>query len=128
MAEHNELGKQGEDAAARYLVLHGYNIRERDWRIGHRDIDIVAEKRGLLVFVEVKTRRNNKFGEPEIGVTPEKIRYLLSAADTYIRMYGIDMAVRFDVLSVIGEAGFFKVHHILDAFNMGDWKTKSGLL
>ena len=116
MAEHNELGKLGEEAAARYLVMHGYHIRERDWRLGHRDIDIVAEKQGLLVFVEVKTRRNEDYGFPEAGVTPQKMNSILAAANAYILQEGLDMAVRFDVVAVVGTHACFRVRHLTNAF------------
>ena len=65
MATHNELGKWGEDCAADYLQRMGYTIVARDWKSGHRDIDIIAMNDGTLVFVEVKTRRNRAFVEPE---------------------------------------------------------------
>ena len=56
MAAHNELGKEGELLAANHLQSEGYVIRHRNWRCGHKELDIVAEKDGTLVFVEVKTR------------------------------------------------------------------------
>ena len=67
MAEHNELGKWGEDEAARFLQRKGFTILERDWREGKRDLDIIAltEDGKLLVFVEVKTRRNDVYLQPE---------------------------------------------------------------
>ena len=55
MAEHNELGKAGENAAVAYLEEHGYLIRHRNWRKGHFELDIVAAKENELVIVEVKT-------------------------------------------------------------------------
>ena len=55
MAAHNELGKEGELLAANHLQSEGYVIRHRNWRCGHKELDIVAEKDGTLVFVEVKT-------------------------------------------------------------------------
>lgn len=54
MASHNELGKEGENAAVEYLLEKGYEIRHRDWHSGHRDLDIVAQKDGELVIVEVR--------------------------------------------------------------------------
>ena len=59
MAAHNELGKWGEDLAAEYLEKKGYTIVERDWKSGRRDIDIIALDDDVVVFVEVKTRRNS---------------------------------------------------------------------
>ena len=65
MAAHNELGKWGEDCAADYLQRKGYTIVERDWKSGHRDIDIIAaDKDGTIVFIEVKTRRNRLLATP----------------------------------------------------------------
>ena len=64
MAEHNEMGKEGEELAAEYLVKQGYTIEARNWRYGHEEIDIIARKDDLLLIVEVKTRRSNYFGQP----------------------------------------------------------------
>ena len=74
MAKHNILGKDGEDAAVDYLVAHGYTLHERDWRVGHMDLDIIAEKDGEIVFVEVKTRQTDDYGSPEDAVTDKKMR------------------------------------------------------
>ena len=62
MAEHNDLGKEGEDEAVRYLTEKGYCILHRNWRRGRNELDIIATKDGQLVFVEVKTRRNETYG------------------------------------------------------------------
>ena len=56
MAQHNETGSKGENMAVNYLVAHGYDIVERNWRMNHLELDIVARKGNRLVFVEVKTR------------------------------------------------------------------------
>lgn len=72
MAAHNELGKEGELLAANHLQSEGYVIRHRNWRCGHKELDIVAEKDGTLVFVEVKTRKDVLFGLPEDAVTNGK--------------------------------------------------------
>ena len=63
MAAHNDTGKWGEDLAAKYLEEKGYTIVERDWKSGRRDIDIIALDDDVVVFVEVKTRRNRLYGE-----------------------------------------------------------------
>ena len=68
MAAHNELGQWGENLAAEYLRSKGYVIINRDWHSGHRDLDIIAEDDDVVVFVEVKTRRNNIFGAPEEAI------------------------------------------------------------
>ena len=74
MAAHNELGKEGEEAASAYLSSRGYRIRHRNWHVGKLELDIIAEKDGELIVVEVKTRRNTRFGLPEEAVTERKIR------------------------------------------------------
>ena len=81
MASHNELGKWGEDVAAAYLERQGYTIIERDWKSGHRDLDIIALDGDTVVFVEVKTRSNRMFTDPEMAVDYQKIRHLQQAAN-----------------------------------------------
>ena len=80
MATHNELGKWGEDQAVAFLQRKGYTIVERDWHSGRRDIDIIAldEENRTVVFVEVKTRRNRLFGDPEEAVDYRKRQNLPS--------------------------------------------------
>lgn len=118
MAAHNELGKWGENKAAEYLERKGYRIIERDWRIGHRDLDIVAIDSGMLVFVEVRTRRNNVFMEPELTVDRKKMRSLMIAANAYIKTHNIDFDLRFDIITVLGtNDNDYKINHIEEAFN-----------
>ena len=72
MAEHNNIGRWGEQKAAEYLEQHGFRIIWRDWRDGHRDIDIVAIDADCLVVVEVKTRRNADLWRPNRLSTSER--------------------------------------------------------
>ena len=117
MASHNELGKWGEDVAATYLERQGYTIMERDWKSGHRDLDIIALDGNTVVFVEVKTRRNRLFTEPEMAVDYQKIRNLQQAANHYIKYRHINQEVRFDVITVVGSMNETpSVEHIKDAF------------
>ena len=69
MATHNALGKAGEDAAAAYLERNGYAIRHRNWRKNHLELDIVATKDNEVVIVEVKTRSNTQYIEPETAAS-----------------------------------------------------------
>ena len=101
MASHNEVGKWGEELAADYLERKGYRIIEHDWRSGHRDIDIVARTATEIVFVEVKTRKSNKYGEPWKSVDWRKRKNLLAAINRYVRSHRIDMPFRFDIISII---------------------------
>ena len=120
MAEHNDLGKWGEDEAALYYGGKGYEILERDWKVGKRDIDLIAltEDKDTLVFVEVKTRQNNDLQEPEEAVDVKKMRNLAIAANAYVKLHGLDMVVRFDIISVIGKCSCVEsIECFEDAFN-----------
>ncbi len=120
MAEHNDLGKWGEDEAALYYEDRGYEILERDWKVGKRDIDLIAltEDKDMLVFVEVKTRQNNDLQEPEEAVDVKKMRNLAIAANAYVKLHGLDMDVRFDIISVIGKSSCVEsIECFEDAFN-----------
>lgn len=116
MAEHNELGKVGESAAVVYLEDNGYLIRHRNWRKGHLELDIVAVKDNELIVVEVKTRSNTQFAQPEDAVDLPKIRRTVRAADTYIKLFQLDVPVRFDIITVVGNKEMFKIEHIKEAF------------
>lgn len=118
MAEHNEFGQYGERLAAEYLQSKGYHILNTNWRppSGKKEIDIIAEHQGTLVFVEVKSRRNKDFGEAYQAVDWRKRKNLVSAANTYVRMFRIDLPYRFDVVSVIGLPPNATVEHMERAF------------
>ncbi len=103
--------------AARYLLMNGYNIIASDWHYGHKDIDLVCNKDGTTVFVEVKTRATDNFGTPEDAVDYRKMRNLVSAANVYMMRNNVEGPVRFDVIAVVGEREPFKVTHFPDAFN-----------
>ena len=116
MAAHNELGKWGEDLAVAYLQRNDYTIIERDWKSGRRDIDIIAkDETGTIVFVEVKTRRNHMFGEPEEAIDYRKIQSLQLAINHYIKFRHINSEVRFDIISIVGTIGSEpEINHIKD--------------
>lgn len=116
MAEHNELGINGEKIAQRYLKEKGFKILATNWRFGSDEIDIIAEHDSFLVIVEVKTRSTDAFGEPEIAVTKQKQKFLIRAAQNYILKNDIDFETRFDIISIIIKNQKTKIHHIEDAF------------
>ena len=105
-------------AAARYLIQRGYRLLHTDYRVGHKDIDIVAFKDGVTVFVEVKTRSTSRFGGPEEAVDVEKMRFLVSAANYYIRREGVVGPVRFDVIAVVGTAEPFEITHFTNVISI----------
>ena len=116
MAEHNELGKTGEDFAAEYLEKQGYQILHRNWSKGNYEIDIVASIEDEIVFIEVKTRFNNLYSDPEDAVTNKKINHIIAAAGLYIKWFNVDLSARFDIISVLGNFPYFEIDHIEDAF------------
>ncbi len=115
MADHLNLGKKGEEWAAEWLQAKGYQILHRNYRYGRAEIDIVARKEQLLVFVEVKTRTNLSHGEPETAVSPHKIGRLRKAAEHFIFTTDWQHDVRFDVIAISVE-GNREVFHAEDAF------------
>ena len=115
MAAHNELGKWGEDLAAAFLEEKGYEIIERDWKSGHHDLDIIAQEGNKLVIIEVKTRRNRLFGNPEEAIDYKKRQSLQSAINHYVKSHRHYGSVRFDVISIVGIPGSEpEIDHIKD--------------
>ena len=116
MAAHNELGKEGEAIALKYLKEKGFKIRESNWRSGRNEIDIIAQDGKFLVIVEVKSRKSNYAGEPEVAVDRKKQRLLIRAANIYILRKNIKCETRFDIISVLLKDEEPIIHHIKDAF------------
>lgn len=115
MAAHNELGRWGEDLAAAFLEEKGYELIERDWKSGHHDLDIVAKDGSTLVIVEVKTRRNRLYGNPEEAIDYRKRRSLLSAINHYTKSHCLFCSLRFDIISIVGNMGEKpEIDHIID--------------
>lgn len=116
MAESHNLGKQGEDLAAEHLKGLGYSIIRRNWKSGRNEIDIIAENKDYVVFVEVKTRSENFHVDPRDAVNREKQRSMIFCADNYIKRNNVAKECRFDVVTVIMSEGSHKIDHIEDAF------------
>lgn len=115
MASHNELGKEGEELASKWLSEQGYTILHTNWRHSHYEIDIVATKGKFLHFVEVKARNASSFGYPEDSVTKKKFKNLQKAADEYLFLNPGHQWIQYDVLSItlIGkEAEYFLIEDI----------------
>lgn len=126
MAQHNDLGRWGEEVAAKYLEQQGWYIRHRDWRYKHTDIDIVCidEDDTTLVFVEVKTRSTADYGRPSEAVDADKRRNIINAASAYKRMCRKEnRMVRYDIIAITGSPYSTtapQIEHIEDAFNLLD--------
>ena len=117
MAEHNLIGAQGEQLACRYLEEQGYEVLERNWRHAKHELDIIARHKHTLVIVEVKTRSSAEHGQPEEAVKKGKRGRMIKAANAYAQTSGTDLALRFDIVSIIlHPSGKPYIHHIPDAF------------
>ena len=93
-------GKYGEDIACRWLRENGFMLRERNWRNGRYEIDVIAERYGVIHVIEVKTRQAGGMLLPEQTITPGKAAALKRAASAYLSMYRIRCEVEFDLLAI----------------------------
>ena len=116
MAEHNELGQRGEKVAQSFLLEKGYKILHVNWRNRKAEIDIIAMDGDTLVFVEVKTRQSNLYGDPENAVNFKKQRRLIHAANAYVSKYRIENDARFDIVSILIKKSATVINHYPDAF------------
>lgn len=111
------VGDQGEAAAARYLEKKGYRILARKYRTRIGEIDIIAAHNAAIVFIEVKTRKNNRYGTPASAVTYHKQRKLIKTALYYLLATRSEQAaIRFDVLEVMLSDTDIRYNHIENAF------------
>ena len=118
--EARELGRFGEERAARYLRLHGYRIVETNYSCRLGEIDLIARKGRYLVFVEVKLRKSGDFAAAREFVTRGKQQRILSTASVYLAQNETELQPRFDVIEIYapqGETGKITINHIEDAFS-----------
>ena len=115
MATQKETGNQGEEDAIRYLKQNGYKILETKWQFKKEEIDIIAENEDWLIFVEVKTRENDSYGEPQEFVTKRKQKNLIQAANDYIESNDLYKESRFDIIAITLNPEY-KLIHITEAF------------
>lgn len=117
MAKHNETGIKGEEIAENFLQTKGYKILYRNWTYDKKEVDIIALKEHLLVFIEVKTRANTYFGNPEDAVTNQKQEFLKIAAEEFLYQHPEYQEIRFDIISIVLSKGsIHEIVHFEDAF------------
>jgi putative endonuclease len=116
MAQHNELGKKGEQLAVDFLQKRGYKILERNYRYQKAEIDIIARLNDTLCAVEVKTRSTPDFGNPQDFVKPKQIQQLVKAIDFYVIENDLDVEVRFDIVAIIKNKLGSKIEFFENAF------------
>ena len=112
-----QLGQAAEDFAVGYLKKEGFAIIARNYRYQRAEIDIIAQKEQLLVFVEVKARSSDQFGNPETFVSAQQNALVRTAAEHYIITHDWDYAIRFDIIAVLQRKGSQRqITHFEDAF------------
>jgi len=118
MAEHyHAVGKTGEEIAIQYLLQQGYQVLERNYRCRFGEIDVIAQDGRTLAFIEVKTRRSQKFGPAAAAVTLTKQRHLVKASQVYLtRNHKAYELCRFDVVTVELDALTSHIELLKDAF------------
>lgn len=111
------IGDAGEDLAAAYLERQGYSLLARNLRIGMLELDLIVERDGVVVFVEVKTRKGHRQGHPEEFVGAVKQARMVRAATMWLIETGHEGEIRFDVVAVTQQPGRDpEILHIPDAF------------
>jgi len=116
MAVHNHTGRSGESLAREYFLQNGYEILHQNWRHKHWEVDIIACRKGLLHFIEVKTRTSFTFGYPEESVDTKKTRFLINASEQFLYIHPQWQRIQFDILSINmkedGAAEYFLIEDI----------------
>ncbi len=117
----NAFGELGERIAARWLESQGYTVLARRWRSGHRDVDVIAARDGVVVFVEVKTRAALEFGDPVEAVDVRKQRSLVRSAREWLAKHDSTRVdgYRFDVIGILLRDRRVFVRHVPDAWRVG---------
>ena len=117
----HRLGRRGEELAAAYLEAGGWQILERNYRSGHKEIDLVATRGAVIAFVEVKTRRGTGYGHPLEAVTWRKRREIAEVARAWLKAFPHSgMSLRFDAIAVDVTGGAApRIEHVEDAWRLG---------
>ncbi|MDR1415982.1 MAG: YraN family protein [Prevotellaceae bacterium] len=111
-----DFGKRGEEAAKSYLLAHGFTIRDANWRWGHKELDIVAQKGSTLHVVEVKTRSANFLVPPQASIDRRKQQHTIAAANAYMQRFALTYDVQFDIISVVISGSKSEVEYVPEAF------------
>ena len=113
------FGKKGESLAARHLKRSGYRIIEKNFRTKQGEIDIIAKDGDTVVFVEVKSRKTDRFGNPKWAITPRKQRKISMVALEYLKAtQQINVKARFDVVSINRAQESRRIELIKNAFEL----------
>ena len=118
MNNNQELGREGEEIAVRYLLENGYKIIERNFFCYSGEIDIISKDKNEYVFIEVKTRTSKAYGEPIEAVHSIKQKHIWKAAEYYVYKNKLEKAfIRLDVIEVYKKHKKFYIRHIKKAIS-----------
>lgn len=118
-ARHLDLGRLGEDEAANFLRSKGYTVLDRNVRLGKGELDIICKRRGMYVFVEVKTRGPGSLASPQDGLSANKCKTLARTAGLWLSEKDKWQApCRFDFVSVLYDGESFTLEHVENAFDL----------
>ena len=113
MYKRHVIGKRGEDIATEFLIKQGYNIIERNFQCKMGELDIIAKNKEYIVFVEVKTRSNNKFGMPVESITNKKLQSIYKTAKYYMHINNIkEKYTRIDAIEIYFKNSKYKINYI----------------
>ena len=116
MAKHNKLGKEGELIAFMFLQKENFRILKTNWRYQKAEVDIIAQKDGFLIFIEVKTRISKKYGKSSDAIDKKKISLYKDAVEGYLEQNPTELEIRFDVINIIIGKDETEIEHIPNAF------------
>jgi putative endonuclease len=117
LINNKNIGNKGEEFATSFLYANGYEVQHKNFRFGRAEIDIIAEHNSSLVFIEVKTRKNNNYGFPESFVSDSQRERIYSAAEEYVNKNDWKGEIRFDILAITWDGKSEPiVEHFEDAF------------
>lgn len=113
------VGRNGECIAEKYLIKNGYKIIEKNFRCKQGEIDIIAKDKNEIVFIEVKTRTNKKYGNPIDAVTYIKRKHLLKSIEYYIYLKKLENSfIRIDIIEIYKKQNKFYIKHTKNAISM----------
>ncbi|HCS21238.1 MAG TPA: YraN family protein [Bacteroidetes bacterium] len=113
---HLKTGQQGEDQACHFMEQQGYLVLARNWRFGKSEVDLICGKERELVFIEVKTRSTDHYGEPELFVGPAKQKKMKEAAMAFMNALKEEFTIRFDIIAIIQNGENRGLLHLENAF------------
>ena len=116
MTTRKRIGDKGEDNAVNFLFASGYEVLERNHRFGRGEVDIIALKNSVMVFIEVKSRKNTYFGYPETFLSQPQQDRIHRAAEEYVLRKEWQGEIRFDIIAILWDGKEPMLDHFEDAF------------